>query len=44
MKIYWEDLVMACCSVLNRHVAGNRRTGDGAQGHSLCNNASAAKT
>jgi hypothetical protein len=41
MKGYRKYLMRACCSVLERSVAGNCRTGDGAQGHSLCKNASA---
>jgi hypothetical protein len=45
MKGYWKYLMMACCIVLERSVAGNCRTGGGGgPGHSLCKNASAART
>jgi hypothetical protein len=36
--------MLACCSVLERIVAGNCRTGGGAWSHSLGKNASAART
>jgi hypothetical protein len=44
MKGCWMYLMMACCSVLERSVPGNCRKHGGAGGHSLCMNASAART
>jgi hypothetical protein len=44
MKCYWKYLMMACCSEVERSVAGNCSTVGGAWGHSVCKNASAAIT